>query len=74
MLDILVPHVVLYCPGILTIVGQFVASRMPQHVRVYRKADFGILPGSLNHLPDIGISHGTATLSDEQIRGIRVFP
>ena len=41
MLDVLVSHVMLNGPGVLPIISQFVSSRMSEHVRVHREANFG---------------------------------
>jgi hypothetical protein len=41
VLDVSVPHVVLQCAGIDTVVRQLEPTRMPKHVRVNRILEFG---------------------------------
>ena len=45
VLDIAMPEVMLDGSGILAIVGEFVARRMAQHVRVDGKLNAGVLAG-----------------------------
>ena len=46
VLNIPMPEVLLYRPGVLPVVGQFVASRMTEHMRVDGKLDARLPSGA----------------------------
>src|SRR5215212_3025347 len=50
VLDGLVPEIMLHSPRVLAVVGQLIAARMPQHVRVYRERKCCGLPRAGEHL------------------------
>jgi hypothetical protein len=50
VLNVLVAEIGLQRPRILAVVGQLVAARMPQHVRVSFEAEPGHLAGTLDKL------------------------
>src|SRR5262249_14254780 len=74
VLDVLVPEVVLDRPGVLTIVGQFEAGGMPQHVGMHGEVEAGHRPGPGHDLPERGVRQQTLPLGHEDIGRLRVLP
>ena len=72
--DVPVPEVVLDRPGVVAVVGELVAGRVPKHVRIDREGEArqGTCPG--HQLSDGCRCHWPAALGDEQIRRTRVLP
>src|SRR5262245_40131540 len=54
VLDVLVPEVVLDCPGVLAIIGQLEAGGMPQHVGMHGEVEAGFRPDTGHDLPECG--------------------
>lgn len=52
MLNVPVPQVVLNRPRVVSLVGELVADRMPEHVRVDREGKFRLLARSGDELTD----------------------
>jgi hypothetical protein len=57
MADVLVTHVLLNRPCVLAVVGQLVAERMPQLVRVYREGQACHLAEPCNELAHVAGRH-----------------
>src|SRR3954465_15584556 len=62
VLDVLVPEIMLQSPRVLAIVGQLVAARMPQHVRVHWEGKAASLPRAGQHLAKAGRRHRRTAL------------
>ena len=74
VLDIPVPEPVLQGTGVDAIVGELVAARMPQHVRVDRKRHPGRLPYPRQQLPEARRGHRPLTFGGEDVgRGRQLF-
>jgi hypothetical protein len=54
------------------LVRKLVAGRMPEHMRMDREEEFRELAGARNELSGCRRRHRSASLSDEQIRRIRI--
>src|SRR5512147_552264 len=73
VLNILVPQVVLNSTGILTVVGQLEAGRMPEHVRVDRHSEPGSIAGASDHFAERRCGHRRFTFRDKDIRRIWII-
>jgi len=72
-----VPKVVLDCPGVLTVVCELVAARMPQHVAVNEEGEARGFASSCDHALIAGNAEGCEALTDEYIdacRGLTLQP
>lgn len=58
MLNVPVAEIGLECPGIVPSVGKCVAARMPEHVRVRLKPQFGANASALDHASETGCREG----------------
>ena len=67
VLNISVSQIMLDRPSILTIIRQFEAAAMAEHVRVHGKSYLGIPTGTGNQLSECGVGQWTATFSDKDI-------
>src|SRR5215203_4994625 len=67
VLDGLVPEIMLHGPRVLAVVGQLVAARMPQHVRVNRERKRCGLACAGQHLAKAGRRHRRASLRGEHV-------
>jgi len=72
MLDVLMPEIVLDGAGVLAVVGELEAGRMPEHVRVDWHAQLGRLAGAGDQLAEVCGGHRRAALGDEDIGGLRI--
>ena len=61
-------------PCVLSVVGEFVAGGVAQHVRVYRELDTGPLSGPPDDLPHRVGGERRLALADEHVSCIRIVP
>jgi len=73
VLDIPVAEVMLDRPSVVTLVSEFEAARVAQHVRVNRESELGLVTGPGNDLPDRGGGHWTLAFGREDVRRSPVF-
>src|SRR5262245_23194512 len=73
VLDVLVAEIVLQGSGVVSVVGKFVAARMPQHVRMQRERHPGGLAEPLDEMVKADGAHGSAALRDEDVSLVRAF-
>ena len=66
-------QVVLEGSGVMPIVGEFVTSGVPEHVRVNREWQLGSFSGPSNHLQESCGRGGTASLGDEDISSFHIL-
>ena len=74
VLNISMPEVWLDRPGVLSVVGQFVAGCMTQHVRVDRKLDARLPSGASYDLSHRMRRQRSLTLTHEHIGSARILP
>src|SRR5689334_2017683 len=60
--DVFVAEVVLEGPSVPAIVGKFVATGMPEHVRMDRELELGCDRDTREHFPEAGGGHGCTAL------------
>jgi hypothetical protein len=67
VLDVLVAEVVLQGPGIVPVVGKFIAARMPQHVRMQWERHPGGLAEPLDEMVEADGAHEfSAVITDPE--------
>lgn len=71
VLDVAVPEVVLNCARVSPVVGEFEASRVPEHVRMDRKLETGFFTCGHHDLPKRGVGDGPFTLGVENEPALR---
>ena len=59
VLDVAMAEVVLQRPGVLAVVGEFVAAGVPQHVRVGREWQTGSFTRTSHKLAHVARGHGS---------------
>ena len=67
------PEILLNGPRVVPLVGEFVARRMPQHVRMDGEGEFRPLAGAGDELAHRRGRHGAAALGDEQVGRLGVI-
>lgn len=67
MHDIFVAHVVLERSSVMPLVGELVAGRVPEHVRVDREGELCGFSGAGDHLEEACCRGGTTALGDENV-------
>lgn len=72
--DVLVPEVLLDRAGIVPIIRELIAGRVPQHVRMDGEGEGGELAGASDHFARRRRRHGPAALGDEQVGRFWVLP
>src|SRR5262245_8204465 len=73
VLDVLVAEIVLQGSGIVSIVGKFIAARMPQHVRMQRERHLCGLAEPLDEMVEADGVHWSAALRDEDVSLVPAF-
>ena len=68
-----VAHELLQLPSSHPAIGLSCASGVAKTVRVHRKIDLGLLPGSLDHLVDGEAAEGIAALAGEDVAALRLL-
>ncbi len=71
--DVLVAHVVLERPGIVPVVGELIARRMPQHMRMDRKWELGGFSGPGDRFEESRSRGRTAALGDEDVARFHIL-
>ena len=66
-------EIVLQGSGIMPIVGQFVSTRMPQHVRMQWERHPGGVAEPLDEMVEADGAHWSAALRDEDVSPVRAF-
>jgi hypothetical protein len=74
VLDIFVAHVVLERSGVMPIVGELEASRVPEHVGVNRECEPCRFSGSGDHFEEACSRGGTTALGDKDVSGFHILP
>ncbi len=67
-------EVVLKCPRVLPVIGEFVSVRMPQHVRMDWEGHPGGLAEPTDHAPGPDQTHGCLALAHEHIAPCHLLP
>src|SRR5664279_2849660 len=67
VLDILMPKVVLDCAGVASIVGEFIAAGMAQHVRMNLEREAGLDAQPCDHPTEAADGERRTTLGQEHI-------
>src|SRR5450759_1829865 len=70
--DVAMAEVLLDRARIVTVIGEFVARRVPQHVRVDREGEFRALAGASEQLSHRRRRQRSTELTDKQIRRARI--
>jgi len=73
MLDVLVPEIGLQGARVVTVIRQFVATGVAQHVRMRLKGELGLDPSALNHAREPGRAKRGAALGGEHERRFRLL-
>src|SRR5260221_7754143 len=73
VLNVLVAEIVLQGSGVVAIVGELEAARMPQHVRMQREWHLGGLAEPLDKMMEADGAHRSTALGDEDISLGRVL-
>lgn len=61
------PKPLLQGPGVVTVVGELIAARVPQHVRMDGKGELGRLADRREELTEGRRRHGPAALAGEHV-------
>ncbi len=71
--DVPMPEVLLDRSGVVPLIGELVAGRVPEHVRMDREGEFRALAGARDQLPCRRRRHRSAALRHEQVGRLRIL-